>query len=82
MGCRQKVNLQKPCGQCRCPELMQMVTLTGYTAGQVNLRTPIVPEATVTTSVLPAVFHGAAHVDPVIHEPKNTVLLKTCTLLI
>jgi hypothetical protein len=63
-------------------EQMQVVTLSGYTVGQVNMKTSAVPAAMVPSSVLLAADLHTAYVIPDIYSPKNVVLLKTCTLLI
>ncbi len=80
--CSQQVSLQKPCGKCRCLEQMQVVTLSGYSVGQVNMRTTTFSVAAVTPQALLAVDQHTADVIPNMHAPKNVVLLKTCTLLI
>ncbi len=80
--CSQQVVLQKACGKCRCLEQMQIVTLSGYTVGQVNIKTSAVPVATVTPSAFLAVGNHNACITPDSYSPKNDVILKTCTLLI
>jgi len=80
--CSQQVSVKVPCGKCRCLEHMQVVALSGYMGGEVNLRTSAVHTATLPPSTLVSVDRRIASVIPDDYSPKNVVLLKTCTLLI
>lgn len=79
--CSQKTMYRVDCGNCRCLEQMQIVTLSGYSVGQLTARFHDAPMATDAPS-LPCVVSRQVSSLPEVYAPSHVVLLKTCILLI